>query len=183
MLGRHQYGSSYALTQAFIPVRKLKWVQEGKHFPNPLFCSLELCFPPSFTPNPPFSLSGKLRFISLVGILDCQSDQLSVSRALHGSSNYIPVQLARAPRSCGAAIVIEASLGYRWIERSVGQSLAVIARVGGEALLQQSEQGPGCLIWLLHAARCVQGGVHYQFSPLSFSPLCPQCFSSLLTSL
>lgn len=61
------------------------------------------------------------------------------------------------PRSCGAATVIEASLGYRWIERSVGQSLAVIACVGGEALLQQSEQGPGCLIWLLHVARCMLG--------------------------
>lgn len=156
----------------------------GKTFPKSPVLLFRALLSTFFHPKPPpFSLSGKLRFISLVGILDCQSDQLSVSRALHGSSNYIPVQLARAPRSCGAAIVIEASLGYRWIERSVGQSLAVIARVGGEALLQQSEQGPGCLIWLLHAARCVQGGVHYQFSPLSFSPLCPQCFSSLLTSL
>lgn len=61
------------------------------------------------------------------------------------------------PRSCGAAIVIEASLGCRWIERSVGQSLAVIACFGGEALLQQLEQGLGCLIWLLHAARCMLG--------------------------
>lgn len=60
-------------------------------------------------------------------------------------------------RSSGAAIVIEASLGYRWIERCVSQSLAVIACVGGKALLQQSEQGPGCLIWLLHAARCTLG--------------------------
>lgn len=37
-----------------------------------------------------------------------------------------------------------------------GQSLEVIARVGGEALLQ-SEQGPGCLIWLLHAVHCMLG--------------------------
>ena len=77
------------------------------------------------------------------------------------------------PRSSGAAIVIEASLGYRWIERSVGQSLAVIACVGGEALLQQSEQGPGCLIWLLHAARCMLGECITNSLPLSLFPFSP----------
>ena len=77
------------------------------------------------------------------------------------------------PRSSGAAIVIEASQGYRWIERSVGQSLAVIARVGGEALLQQSEQGPGCLIWLLHAARCMLGECITDSLPPSLSSLSP----------
>lgn len=87
------------------------------------------------------------------------------------------------PRSCGAAIVIEASLGYRWIVRSVGQSLAVIARVGGEALLQQSEQGPGCLILVLHAARCMLGECITNSLPSLPLPLCKPCFSLLLTSL
>lgn len=83
-------------------VRKLKWVQQGKYFQNPLFCSLGFHFPASFTQTPFWLfLSGKLRFISLVEILDCQSDQLSVSRALHGSSNYIPVQLAWAHVAVG----------------------------------------------------------------------------------
>lgn len=59
------------------------------------------------------------------------------------------------------------------MERSVGQSLAVIACVGGEALLQQSEQGPGCLIWLLHAARCMLGESITNSLPFSLSLLSP----------
>lgn len=64
--------------------------------------------PPSHHPPPPahshshFCLSGRPRvFISLVEILACQSDQLPVSRALHGSSNYNPVQLAGAHVAVG----------------------------------------------------------------------------------
>lgn len=68
----------------------------GLIFPkSPLYLScilLSTLFHPK--PHFHFCLCGELRFISLVDILDCQSDQLPVSRALHGSSNYIPVQLA-----------------------------------------------------------------------------------------
>lgn len=89
---------------------KHKKSSRGNIFPNPPFSSLPsislstLHQPNTHnTPNPcsHFCLSGKARFISLVEILDCQSDQLPVSRALHGSSNYNPVQLARAHVAVG----------------------------------------------------------------------------------
>ena len=81
----------------------------GEKYPKSPSSSPPFHFPPSFTrhpqhsqpPTPHFCLSGKPRFISLVKILDCQSDQLPVSRALHGSSNYNPVQLARAHVAVG----------------------------------------------------------------------------------
>lgn len=69
-----------------------------------LHFTFNICAPSTHnTPCPPslFCLSGKPRFISLVEILDCQSDQLPVSGALHGSSNYNPVQLAWAHVAVG----------------------------------------------------------------------------------
>lgn len=105
MLERHHCGltSSYALNQAFISVKKTKVSAAGKTFPKSPVLLFSALLSTLFHPKPHsgFSLSGKLRFISLVEILDCQSDQLSVSRALHGSSNYIPVQLAWAHVAVG----------------------------------------------------------------------------------
>lgn len=57
---------------------------DSKHFPNPCSTSLLSAF---LHPNARFfffCLSGKSCFISPLEILGCQSDQLPVSRALHG---------------------------------------------------------------------------------------------------
>lgn len=85
--------------------------QRSPPTPPPLQLFYRFTFPslPAFHSH--FCLTGKASFISLVEILDCHSDQLPVSRALHGSFNYKACTAGVGPRSCGAAIVIEASLG------------------------------------------------------------------------
>ncbi len=103
---------SYVLNQPSISVRNPKWrlktrkCSGGRISQISPSSSSPFLFPPSFTcdtPNPhsDFLPQRQTRFISLVKILACQSDQLPVSRALHGSSNYNPVQLARAHVAVG----------------------------------------------------------------------------------
>lgn len=156
----------------------------GGHLPNPCSTSPAFHFPPSLTQTPLLLFASVAKFGLFPWWRYWTVSQINCQCPGHFMVPLIIFCAAGVgPRSCGAAIVIEASLGYRWIVRSVGQSLAVIARVGGEALLQQSEQGPGCLILVLHAARCMLGECITNSLPSLPLPLCKPCFSLLLTSL
>lgn len=127
-----------------------RWRGDSKHFPNPCFTSLlsALLHPkaPFFSPQRQKlgSLFPRRRYWA-VSQINCQCPG-----HFTGSSNYILGRLlARAPRSCGAAIVIEASLGYRWIvrERRAKASQSSLASVERLYSSSPSSRGQGVLSW------------------------------------
>lgn len=125
------------------------WRGDSKHFPNPCSTSLlsallhpKACFLPQRQKL--WGLFPRWRYWA-VSQINCQCPGLFM-----GSSNYILGPTAGAgPRSCGAAIVIEASLGYRWIvrERRAKASQSSLASVERLYSSSPGSRGQGVLSW------------------------------------